>query len=281
MILPAQLPWQRIPRRIFQTGRSFKSSVKTHLKFMTGWWGVNPDYEYSFFSDIATLQLVERYASPMELAAYRAVRTGAQKADLFRLLVLRYLGGVYADVDTELRVPLRSVIPSNASATVGGHWGTEFLAFEPGHPLLVRGLHSIIQNVHRQLRWIRQGNTTAHCGSPHSCVLLVTGPMALRAALARAAKTLGCKLPGKVGSAPAMTPSCPEAVRNMHVCTTDKGNVYRTWTCGAAFHWDCRNSGASRRCPANHYSRHRRGPGTAGLFFNTSRGFSRTGKGSR
>ena len=66
--------------------------------------------------------------------------------------------------------------------------------------------------------------------------------------------------------------SCPEAVRRTHVCLRDTGNIYRTWACDAAYHWDCRNSGAKRRCNSTHYSRLGgvRGKRAAWLFFNTS-----------
>ena len=129
---------QKIPRRIYQTGHSFAAAMSTHSTYMATWWQQNPEYEYSFYSDAAASRLINRHASAAEREAYFAVGTGAQKADLFRLIALRYRGGVYADADTELRKPLRRFIPGNASAVVGGYWGSEFVAFEPNHPLLVR-----------------------------------------------------------------------------------------------------------------------------------------------
>ena len=246
--------------------------MSSHSTYMATWYEQNPEYEYAFFSDDAASRFVNKHASAAEREAYHAVVTGAQKADLFRLVALRYRGGVYADADMELRRPLRRFIPSNASAVVGGYWGSEFLAFEPNHPLLVHATARIAANVHRQLKWMREGNSSKHCGSAHSCVILVSGPYALRAALSKAAKSMGCKLPGRIGSAAATIPACPEAVQRTHACTKDRGNVYRTWACDAAFHWDCRNSGAKRKCASTHYSRHRRGPGAAKAFFNLTAG---------
>ena len=81
---------------------------------------------------------------------------------------------------------------------------------------------------------------------------------------------MGCHLAGKIASAPQTLPTCPESVRQTHVCTSDKGTIYRNWACDAAYHWDCRNSGAARRCSASHYSKYRRGPGAANHFFNTT-----------
>lgn len=261
---------QRIPRRVLQTGLSFVKSNASHHGLMQNWWTMNAEYTYSFFSDARALQFVEQHGTHNERAAYRAVRTGAQKADLFRLLALKYVGGVYADVDTELRVPLRSIIPANSSAVMGRFWGSEFMAWERGHPLLVRAVRTVTSNVLRQVRLIQQGNSSAHCGSPHSCVIVVSGPFALREAFKTAARALGCPLQGLLPRVERTTPAvCPEAVRQVHVCAKDEGNVYRTWACGAAYHWDCRNSGAKRRCSTNHYSRYR-GRSAARAFFNIS-----------
>ena len=47
-------------------------------------------------------------------------------------------------VKPELRKPLRSFVPAGASAVVGRFWGTEFLAFERGHPLLARALQRLL-----------------------------------------------------------------------------------------------------------------------------------------
>lgn len=152
-------PPQRIPRRIYQTGYSFAAAMSVHSSFMAPWWQLNPEYEYAFYSDAAALRLVNTHASAAERQAYNAVVHGAQKADLFRIHALRYRGGVYADVDMELRKPLRSFVPSDTSAVIGRYWTTEFMAFEPNHPLLVEAAAKITANVHRQLQYIREGNT--------------------------------------------------------------------------------------------------------------------------
>ena len=267
---------QRIPRRIMQTGFTFSDALRTHRDLMEGWWRINPEYAYQFFSDEQAVRFVQTHASSREQEAYGAVRTGAQKADLFRVIALRYAGGVYADADMELRRPLRDVLPRNASAVLGRFWGSEFLAFEAGHPLMIHALRTLSGNVHRQLRWMRAGNTSAHCGSAHSCVLTVSGPFALRQAFASAARSLGCKLGGSIDSAVATTEQCPPVMRRVHVCTRDTGNVYRTWACDAAYHWDCRNSGGKRKCSTNHYSKIRRGSRAAFGFFNVSAGLNAT-----
>ena len=65
---------------------------------------------------------VGAHANEDERAAYGLLRTGAQRADLFRLLFLKAIGGVYADLDLELRTPLRRVLPPTASSVVRHTW---------------------------------------------------------------------------------------------------------------------------------------------------------------
>ena len=50
-----------------------------------------------------------------ERLGYASLLTGASRSDLFRLFWLRELGGVYADLDAELTLPLREMLPLNAS----------------------------------------------------------------------------------------------------------------------------------------------------------------------
>lgn len=134
--------------------------------FMAPWWQLNSEYEYAFYSEAAALRLVNTHASAAERQAYSAVVQGAQKSDLFRIYALRYRGGVYADVDMELRKPLRSFVPSDASAVIGGYWTTEFMG--PLSPL-VEAAAKITANVHRQPQYIREGNTRrASCTSQTS-----------------------------------------------------------------------------------------------------------------
>ena len=103
--------------------------MATHAAHMRAWWELNPEYKYRFFDDEQAALFVRRRGNADEQLAYSALLTGAQKADVFRLLALKYDGGVYADVDSELRAPLSSVIPHEASAVVGRFWTSEFIAY--------------------------------------------------------------------------------------------------------------------------------------------------------
>ena len=84
-------------------------------------------------SDADCDSFVGAHASDEEQRAYGLLRTGAQRADLFRILFLKVIGGVYADLDLELRTPLREVLPPQASLVAGSTWNFAFLAYQRNH----------------------------------------------------------------------------------------------------------------------------------------------------
>ena len=162
---------QTIPRVIFQVGATAESALKKHEKWMQTWWTLNPEYDYMLLSDEDCDSFVGAHASDDERRAYGVLRTGAQRADLFRVLWLKLVGGVYADLDLELRMPLRqafdraaglddssratnfrewAALPrdnrSEASLVAWDFsgWNFAFLAYERDHPLLTSVTRSIV-----------------------------------------------------------------------------------------------------------------------------------------
>jgi hypothetical protein len=53
--------------------------------------------------------------------------------------------------------------------------------------------------------------------------------------------------------------SSSELLRKLHLCSNDAGNIWNSWSCGVARHFDCRNSAARRfACSGRkHYSKTR------------------------
>jgi hypothetical protein len=123
--MAARLPPQRIPRRILQIGLlgvNWTASIAQYGKYMRSWWSLNPEYRYEFWTDRMANEWVERRCTREERRAYRSLLLGAQKSDVLRMLICKYEGCIYADLDLELLRPLREVIPPNASA-VAADWG--------------------------------------------------------------------------------------------------------------------------------------------------------------
>ena len=56
-----------------------------------------------------------------QVLAYTSLVTGSQRADVFRVLYLKRFGGIYADIDQELRAPLSEVPHPPPAATTAYH----------------------------------------------------------------------------------------------------------------------------------------------------------------
>ena len=65
-----------------------------NAEFVKQWWTLNPDYEYAFFNDSHARRYVMARASPKEKQAYLYLLRGAQRADLFRMIWMKYEGGL-------------------------------------------------------------------------------------------------------------------------------------------------------------------------------------------
>mmetsp|Transcript_43068 Transcript_43068/g.71597 ORF Transcript_43068/g.71597 Transcript_43068/m.71597 type:complete len:311 (+) Transcript_43068:25-957(+) len=261
---------QAIPRRIWQIGATLKAALYSHGNLMQTWWKLNPEYEYKFLSDPEASALIVTHASADEQQAYRALINGAQRADLFRVLVLKYLGGVYADLDSELRAPLRTIITSNASCVTGPFWTSEMLAYEPGHSILNEAAAIMTRNVLHQVE-LQSRNDSKRCHAPASCVLFVTGPYVYRRAVAAVAERSGCGRYFHLPKRSEQTQKCSDKhMQRTYICHADRGSIYNSWVCNISKHWDCRGnscdaSGCKRReCSKAHYT-------NAANFFHVSK----------
>lgn len=228
----------RVPRRIMQTGSAHAAALHLHRVWMQNWSEMNPEYDYNFFGDVHASRFVSSHGSMEEIMAYKSLVTGAQRADVFRILYLRTVGGVYADIDVQPRLPLAQVIQPNATGLAGRWWPFEFLAFSPGHPILAHAARIVTTNI------LREGSA-GRCSSPHTCVIEVTGPTAYHAAVRAATQEGGCRPPRLAGKLPGHL-LCQDAhdpwIRGMTLCSQDKGTPSNSWACGVARHWDCLNA---------------------------------------
>lgn len=279
--LLASLGPQAIPRHILQTGFTFTDALANNREWMTPWWELNPEYEYSFFGDVHARRFVAMHGTPRERAAFATIVTGSQRADLFRVIYIHAAGGVYADVDEGIQRPLRSLVggrdakgravPASASAVTGSYWSFEFLLYAPRHPIMNATKRHMTESILRELGYLRANATKQMCRSPHSCVIRYTGPLGYTSGVGDATAALGgCKNTNRVLST--SNRDCADSpdpmLRSTHVCATDQGDFWNHWSCGVARHWDCRNSARRRRCKKGHYATFRRKP--SAYFFNIS-----------
>jgi mannosyltransferase OCH1-like enzyme len=175
---------------------------------------------------------------------------------MFRVLFLKYSGGVYADTDAEITAPLQSIVPPNASAVAGSEWPFEFMLFAPNHSVIRQAAHVQTAAVLREARWHRSADPQ-RCKGSHACIIRVTGPLAYSAAIGDVTHGSGCR--NKISRR--RTPNFKDCrrssdadLKSTHVCKPFWSHTYRD--CGIVRHWDCRNSGRKElKCGSTHYSK--------------------------
>ncbi|KAL2809919.1 hypothetical protein BJX63DRAFT_445054 [Aspergillus granulosus] len=103
-----QLPRSAIPRIIHQTWKDTRLETwpTTFRDSAEKWLTVVDEGElaYMFWDDAGVAQFI-RYFEPNLEAEFYALPTKVEQSDVFRVLVCKWLGGVYVDMDTE---PLQS-----------------------------------------------------------------------------------------------------------------------------------------------------------------------------
>ena len=153
----------RIPRIILMTVASVDEALTNYGHLMEQWWLRNPEYAYVLLSDADCEAFLQACCSIEERTAYAVLKTGPSRADLFRAIWMRDIGGVYVDQDSILTKPLRDVIPASAplvthkpsrsqGKSVPG-WNFNFLAFQPRCPIWQVQVRRVVARVlERQLR---------------------------------------------------------------------------------------------------------------------------------
>lgn len=234
---------------------------------------------------------MQEHATSNESMAYDSLLVGAQRTDLLRMLLLKYRGGVYADLDAKLLAPLRTIVPPRASSVNGRFW----CASKPAISHSIRTHVHVHAHVHVQRQHGEVHLPPTHfTADPHrSSEMLAYEPMhpfLLRAAemitagvlrqvlLHREGDPARCNAPatcviyvtgpviyrgavdaelaangcGYRGSRHFRHCRASEAIRRTHVCRSDNGTVYLPWICGVVRHFDCRNNNRGCAGPACH-----------------------------
>lgn len=114
---------QRIPRIVWQTSQFSNASLpsdiatirQTHI-------ASNPEYRFHLISDATADAFIRASFSPYVYAAYQSLQWGVAKADFWRYCVLLERGGIYLDIDSRLRRPLRTLIRPGDSAVLADEW---------------------------------------------------------------------------------------------------------------------------------------------------------------
>ncbi|MDY0117846.1 MAG: glycosyltransferase [Sulfurimonadaceae bacterium] len=139
----------KIPKIIWQTNYSNKVSLPVYCNYLFNRL-ISPDYAYRYMGHEDREDFISKHA-PQEVAdAFKKLTDGAAQADLWRLFVLNYYGGVYMDIDAHSVWTLSGLIkPTDTEVFLLNkqHYTNYFIATAPNNPILQDAINMIVENI--------------------------------------------------------------------------------------------------------------------------------------
>jgi len=142
---------QIIPKKIWQTNYTNQVSLPIYLNYLFNRL-MSLSYDYYYVSTEDRLIFIKENASVDIVKAYERLNDGAAQADLWRLLVLQHLGGIYMDIDAHLVFPLSGLIRKTDKELfiLKGSDNTHtnyFIASQKNHLILKKATEIILKNI--------------------------------------------------------------------------------------------------------------------------------------
>lgn len=141
-----------IPKVIYQTFKTKQIPLLTKF-YIWRFMRKNKDFHYEFYDDERIHQFMKESFEPRVYNAYSRLQIGAAKADFFRYAILYKKGGVYLDLDSDVRVKIDKYLKDSDEGIIS-HEGfhREFyvqwvLIFNKNHPFLKRTIDYMVENI--------------------------------------------------------------------------------------------------------------------------------------
>lgn len=105
---------QVIPRVVYSTiGK--KSVRKAHFQAIESFRENNPEYKFVILDDNEAHDYISSKLSGERIVdIFERSKFGPMRADILRVALMLFEGGVYIDISKRLQIPLRATIPNNA-----------------------------------------------------------------------------------------------------------------------------------------------------------------------
>lgn len=105
---------QLIPRVVWSTV-SKKSLTRKHCVVIDEFRSINPEYKFVVLDDQeAHDYLTAKFRGERILDLFERSLFGPMRADILRVALMLYEGGIYIDISKRLQIPLRQTIPASA-----------------------------------------------------------------------------------------------------------------------------------------------------------------------
>ncbi len=140
---------QTIPKIIWQTNFTNKATLPIYINYLFNRL-MGYDYEYRYVSTEARDDFMKKHASPKIYKAFSQLTNGAAQADLWRIFVLNYYGGVYLDIDAHAVWFLSKLIKPDDKEVIllnKEHYTNYFIASSPNNPILEKTIEITINNI--------------------------------------------------------------------------------------------------------------------------------------
>lgn len=142
----------RIPKIIWQTNFTNKVTLPVYINYLFNRL-MSLDYEYRYVSTEARHEFMKEHASKEVFEAFDQLTDGAAQADLWRIFVLNYYGGIYMDIDAHAVYPLSKIIKPNDKEIIllnKEHYTNYFIASEKNNPIFEKNIQIIVKNIQQK-----------------------------------------------------------------------------------------------------------------------------------
>lgn len=142
----------KIPKIIWQTNYSNKVALPIYVNYLFNRI-ISPDFEYRYMGHEDRDEFIDTYAPKNVQDAFHKLTDGAAQADLWRIFVLNYYGGVYMDFDAHAILPLSSMIKEDDTELFllnKQHFTNYFIASAPNNPILQKTIDLIVDNIEKR-----------------------------------------------------------------------------------------------------------------------------------
>lgn len=189
---------EEIPQKIWQISLNHSSYAELDNSIHS-WVKNNQDYSYTLVSSEGADTFVRKHylADRPEIAnTFLDIRFPLFRSDLLRYILLESEGGIYTDLDTRPRKPIKEWIPPHLRPYVKAVVGIEYdqldnpgpshgfserisfcqwtIAITPRHPMMTRIVKRVVANLHEYAE--KNGTTVSALSTPDVRVGQVTGP---------------------------------------------------------------------------------------------------------
>ena len=139
----------KIPKIIWQTNYTNKVSLPVYCNYLFNRL-ISPDYEYRYMGHEDREEFLKDNAPAEVFEAFKKLTDGAAQADLWRLFVLNFYGGIYMDIDGHSVWTLSGMIKSTDTEVFllnKEHFTNYFIATAPNNPILTDAINMIVENI--------------------------------------------------------------------------------------------------------------------------------------